>query len=120
MESKCESCNSKCCRYIVLDIETPEMLSDFENIKWYVSHENVQVFVDCEGFWNLKFITKCKHLTKFNRCNIYKTRPEVCREFSPKTCSENNENENILTFDEIGDVEIYIKDIFSKKRHLVK
>ncbi len=120
METKCKNCDSECCKYVVIDIDTPESLEDFENIRWYASHENVEVFVDFEGVWNVKFITKCEHLDKSNRCDIYQKRPEVCREFSYETCSINEENENLIVFKNLEDVEKYIQDVFNKGKHLVK
>ncbi len=119
MKIKCKNCDSKCCKYIILDIDTPIELNDFENVKWYVSHKNVEVFVDFEGVWNIKFITRCKYLNDLGKCDIYKKRPNVCREFSPESCSVNSENENLLTFKEIEDVEKYILEVFEKGKHLV-
>jgi uncharacterized protein len=120
MKKKCEDCNAECCKYIVLDIDPPEALGDFENIRWYASHKNVEVFVDFEGIWNVRFITKCDHLDDSNRCNIYNKRPAICREFSPKTCSKNDENEDLIVFKNLEDVDEYIKNVFKKGKHLVK
>ena len=120
MKSKCRDCDAKCCKYVVLDIDAPVELDDFENIKWYVAHENVEVFVDSEGVWNVKFITRCKYLNDLNRCDIYEKRPDVCREFSVKGCSGDLENDNVLVFRTIEEVENYIKNVFEKGKHLVE
>lgn len=120
MINPCENCAALCCKYIVLDIDTPEELKDFENIKWYVVHKNTEVFVDDEGVWNIRFLTKCDQLDKNNKCKIYQTRPEICKEFSSKTCPQNKEYEEILTFKKIEDVEDYIKNVFEKGKHLVE
>lgn len=40
----CQGC-SKCCEYVAMQIDTPETQDDFENIRWYLLHENVKVFV---------------------------------------------------------------------------
>ena len=40
----CKGC-TKCCEYIAMELDTPETLKDFENIKWYLLHNNVRVFI---------------------------------------------------------------------------
>ena len=40
----CNGC-TKCCEYIALEIDTPETQEDFENIRWYLLHENVKIFI---------------------------------------------------------------------------
>ena len=104
----------------MLDVDTPESIDDFENIKWYATHKNVEVFVDFEGVWNVRFITRCEHSDKSNKCNIYSKRPNVCREFSPETCSVNDENEDLIVLKNLKDVEEYIENVFKKGKHLVK
>ena len=44
----CEGCDAMCCKYIAMEIDCPEDAEDFEDIKWYVCHKNVNVFVDQE------------------------------------------------------------------------
>lgn len=113
----CKDCEAICCKYVVLDIDTPETLKDFENIKWYVLHKNVEVFVDYEGIWNIRFITNCESLNKKNKCSTYRKRPEICKEFSSKDCPQNKKYEEILTFKKLEDVEEYIENIFKKGKH---
>lgn len=43
----CEGC-SKCCEYIAVEIDKPETEEDFENIKWFLLHKNVKVFIQEE------------------------------------------------------------------------
>jgi len=119
MEEKCESCDAKCCKYVVLDIDTPETKEDFENVRWYVAHKDVEVYVDFEGVWNVRFITMCEHLNNSDRCDIYDNRPEVCREFSYETCSVNSENEDVVVLKDLEDVDEYIKNVFNKGKHLI-
>ena len=120
MEEKCENCDAKCCKYVTLDIDSPEALDDFENIKWYAAHENVEVYVDFEGVWNVRFITRCEKLDKNNKCVCYDKRPEVCKEFSVAECSMNDENGDLLVLKSLEDVEEYIKNVFLKGKHLVE
>ena len=113
----CKGCEAMCCRYITIELDIPETLDDFENIKWYVAHENVVVNIEEDGSWFVKFFTKCKHLTENNLCAIYKNRPRVCREHKVKSCERYNPENFLLTFKSIEDVEKYIENVFKKGRH---
>jgi len=81
----CEYCTAKCCKYFALPIDTPENWKDFEFIRWYMVHERASIFID-EGDWYLMVHTVCKHLQDDNRCGIYETRPDICREYSTDNC----------------------------------
>jgi Fe-S-cluster containining protein len=113
----CMDCNGKCCRYVITEIETPKDLGDFEDLKWYVAHKNVNVFVEKDKSWNLEFVTPCKHLDKNNRCKIYKKRPQTCKDHLGKDCELNNPPTELFRFKEIKDVEEYIEEIFKKGLH---
>lgn len=81
----CEHCTGACCRYIALPIETPEDRSDFDDIRWYLIHEEVSVFVE-DGEWFISFATKCRHLRDDHMCGIYSTRPQICRDYTTENC----------------------------------
>lgn len=84
-ENLCDHCTAKCCRYFALPIETPTELRDFEYIRWYLLHDRATVFTE-DGDWYLLVHTVCKHLGEDNRCGIYETRPQICREYSTVGC----------------------------------
>ena len=90
----CEYCSAKCCRYFALPIETPTTLSDYEYIRWYLLHDRAAVFKE-EDDWYLLVYTTCEHLLADNRCGIYDTRPQICREYSTDNC----EYEDDWTYD---------------------
>lgn len=90
----CEYCTAKCCRYFAVTIETPEDRTDFEYIRWFLLHDRATVFKEDED-WYLLVHTECRHLQSDNRCGIYETRPNVCREYSTKDC----EYEDDWTYD---------------------
>ena len=81
----CEHCPAKCCRYFALPIDAPTELTDFEYIRWFLLHEHATVFVE-EETWYLLVHTTCKHLQPDNRCGIYTTRPQICRDYSTDNC----------------------------------
>ena len=90
----CNHCPAKCCRYFALPIDTPTERKDFEFIRWYLLHEHATVFTENDD-WYLLVHTTCKHLQPDNRCGIYETRPQICRDYSTKNC----EYEDDWTYD---------------------
>ena len=81
----CEYCSAKCCRYFALPIETPESFEDLEYIRWYLLHGQASVFKE-DDTWYLLVHTTCKHLQSDNRCGIYETRPQICRDYTTDNC----------------------------------
>jgi Fe-S-cluster containining protein len=81
----CDSCAALCCRYFALPIDNPETRRDFDNIRWYLVHENVVVFVEKKQ-WYIGIMNRCKNLQPDNRCGIYETRPMICRSYSTDNC----------------------------------
>ncbi len=54
-------------------------------MRWYLLHDRATVFVE-DDTWYLLVHTQCKHLRSDNRCGIYETRPQVCRDYSTDGC----------------------------------
>lgn len=115
----CEGCNGKCCRYVAIEIDTPEDMDDLENIRWYVLHKNINVYVDADYQWHIEFLTPCEHLGDKNLCQIYEKRPEICREYDTEECLFHNDYEEKYTFRKLEDVDKYIKEVFEKGEHLI-
>jgi uncharacterized protein len=85
-ENKCGFCTaSTCCTYLTQDIDTPRSIDDFDTLLWQVSHHNTQVYKDDNG-WFLLVNNPCMHLLSDGRCNIYETRPQVCRDHTNDGC----------------------------------
>ena len=85
-ENKCSFCTgSLCCTYITQEIEKPRTKLDFSNLLWQVSHENVALYKDDDG-WSLLINGKCSHLQPNGQCGIYDTRPQACRDYSNDHC----------------------------------
>ena len=81
----CEHCAAACCRYLALPLDRPASRRDYDDIRWYLMHEAISVFVE-EGDWFVQIQTRCKNLEANNLCGIYDTRPEICREYEPGSC----------------------------------
>ena len=115
----CSKCDGKCCKYVALEIDTPEDLEDFENIKWYVVHKNVNIYVEEDGIWNLEFITPCEYLGENNLCKIYNRRPDICRDYNQEECTFHNDYNEKYSFKKIEDVEKYIEEVYKKGLHII-
>lgn len=81
----CEHCAAACCRYLALPIDKPRTDRDYDDLRWYVMHDGIAVFVE-DGDWYIQIRTTCRHLGADNRCMIYHTRPEICKEYEPGDC----------------------------------
>ena len=81
----CEHCVGYCCRHIALPIDVPTTRKDFDDIRWYLLHGGISVFVE-DGAWYLHVETTCRHLLPDNRCGIYETRPQICRAYDTDNC----------------------------------
>ncbi len=81
----CEHCTAKCCHYFALPLDEPHTRRDLDFIRWYLLHDRASVFVD-DDTWYLLVHTTCKHLQSDNRCGIYETRPQICREYTTDAC----------------------------------
>ena len=68
-----------------LPIDEPESHEDFQFIRWYLLHEAATVFTE-DDTWYLLVHTVCKHLGEDNRCGIYETRPQICRDYTTDDC----------------------------------
>jgi Fe-S-cluster containining protein len=81
----CEHCTAACCRYIALPLDTPETHAEFEDLRWFLLHEQVSIFVE-DGDWYIAMQTPCRHLQPDHRCGIYDTRPKICRAYTTENC----------------------------------
>ncbi len=83
-ENSCDGCD-KCCKYIALEIDEPETKKEFDQIRWFLIHKDVWIFIDHDDSWNIQFNTPCENL-KEGLCTVYETRPQICREYSSENC----------------------------------
>ncbi len=81
----CEKCSALCCRYFALPIENPKTARQYDDIRWYLLHENVIVYIEKKQ-WYIGILNKCKALQEDNRCGVYETRPRICRNYSFDNC----------------------------------
>jgi Fe-S-cluster containining protein len=84
-QTLCDHCSAKCCKYFAWPIDKPTTRADFDYMRWAMLHGPTTFFVE-EGDWYLLVHAACRHLQSDNRCGIYHTRPEICREYSTDHC----------------------------------
>jgi Fe-S-cluster containining protein len=112
----CDQCAGLCCRYFVLEIDKPETRRQFDDVRWYLVHENTFVFVE-KRKWYLGVYARCKHLQSDNRCGIYDKRPKICREYSTENCDyHGGEYDWEVLFTSAEQLERYAQEWLAKER----
>ncbi len=116
MTTACQKCQGKCCRYFALPIEDPEDWDDYDDIRWYLCHENVTVFVE-DGEWYLNVKNKCRYLSEKDfRCGNYELRPHICRKYDTEACDLTGDGYDYeLHFEDDKQMEAYMKIKFGPK-----
>jgi uncharacterized protein len=106
----CKECKGDCCKYIAIEIDEPDTIEDFDEIRWFLAHKNVRVYKDNEGDWLVEFITPCKYLCEdTNSCKIYDKRPAICVDHGVDECSKNGDGEvEDILFETVEQVEEYM------------
>lgn len=116
IDKKCGKCKkSICCNSINQKIPTPKSKEDFDHLLWQVSHENINIFKDADG-WFLHIYTPCTHLLPGGACGIYEKRPWVCREYTNDWCEydESIPEASEYFFSSYEELEKYCRKRFKK------
>lgn len=78
---KCADCDAYCCRHVALTIDKPTSKKDYDQIRWYLLHENVWVSIDLDNDWVLEFRTPCRKIAADYKCADYENRPKICKDY---------------------------------------
>ena len=113
-QSLCDHCTAKCCKYFAWPIEKPTRRADFDYMRWAMLHDRTTFFVE-DGSWYVLVHTTCKHLLPDNRCGIYHTRPEICREYSTDNCEFDEHYVCERYFETPEQVDEYMDALFPKR-----
>jgi len=81
----CHKCGAKCCTYFCFQIDKPEDVDEFEDIRWYLCHNGVSVHID-EGEWFISIMNRCNMLEENGQCRDYANRPLICRKYDLQNC----------------------------------
>ena len=115
-ENKCSFCtNSQCCTYITEQLETPRSKYDFEHLLWQISHRDINIYKDEDG-WYLLINNPCTHLQQGGRCGIYEVRPQICRDHDNDWCEfdEPAEKNFELYFNNYDELRAYCRKRFKR------
>jgi len=114
--SACTRCTGLCCRYFALPLDNPDDWKDYDDIRWYLSHEHTSVFVE-DGQWYLNVNNKCRYLAEDNyRCQNYQMRPKICRSYATHSCDSRSDNYDYeLHFTSDKQMEEYMRIKFGDK-----
>jgi len=118
---ECKKCDSRCCRYFALEIDEPGDEEDLDDIRWFLCHQGVSVFVE-EGKWYLELQNICKYLLPRGRCAIYEKRPKICAQYGVNSEGEIDCHISGAPFDyefefkSLEEFEDYIEKVWRKSR----
>jgi Fe-S-cluster containining protein len=113
-EVLCQFCTAKCCRYYSLPLEQPKTRKDFDYIRWFLMHGRSAVYIE-DGTWYLLVYSDCQHLLPDNRCGIYETRPQICREYTTDNCEYDDDWTYERFFETAEQVEEYVDALLPDK-----
>jgi Fe-S-cluster containining protein len=118
-KGQCDKCTGLCCRYFALPIETPKTKEDYDDIRWYLCHKDITVFVE-DGDWYINIKNRCRHLSlKDYHCKIYDKRPRICRQYRHSNCDYvEGEYDYELYFTNDKQMQEYIKKKFGNAQHV--
>ncbi len=113
----CGQCVALCCRYYAMEIDKPTTRREFEDVRWFLLHEDTVIFVE-DGAWYVQVNRKCRHLLPDNRCGIYDNRPPICREYKTEGCDwhADEEYEYEHVFSDGEQLQRFMNEYLAKKR----
>jgi Fe-S-cluster containining protein len=116
MSDRCVQCGAKCCTYFCFEIDEPDDMSEFEDVRWYLCHEGVSVHIDDEGDWYIHIASRCTKLDRDNRCTVYDDRPLICRRYDPSNCDfSDHQYDHKHEFNTPEELEAYARRTLGKK-----
>lgn len=114
-EVLCSYCTAMCCRYFSVPIDTPTTRNDFDNLRWFMLHGHVTVYVEDET-WYLCVYGDCKHLLPDHRCGIYTERPQICRDYSTDACEYDDDGLHDRLFETPEQIWEYAEAVLPPRR----
>jgi|GEM_PF-1780614 len=80
-----EHCGARCCRYITVGVPAPRSVDDWDELRWWLAHEEVMITHDPDG-WMLHVRTRCQNLKADNACAVYPDHMLCCQAYDPNDC----------------------------------
>ena len=111
MNGQCGKCDAECCRYFCFEIDEPDCYEEYDDIRWFLCHEDVTVHID-DGDWYISIANCCKMLDRAGRCVIYDDRPVICRKYDLDNCDYSRGDYGYdALFETPEDVETYARKV---------
>lgn len=105
----CGDCDA-CCKYVSVEIDKPVTKTEVEDVKFYLYHKGVSVYIDEENDWYILFESKCDKLNSNGACTIYEDRPPICRNYERDSCHEDDVHESHkVLFRDVNDLMRYLR-----------
>lgn len=95
-------------------MEKPTTRKDFDYIRWFLLHGRSAVYVE-DNTWYLLVYSDCQHLQPDNRCGIYETRPQICREYTTEKCEYDDDWTYERFFETPEQVQEYVDAVMPDK-----
>jgi Fe-S-cluster containining protein len=108
------TCRAACCQYIALPLDTPRSARDFDDIRWYLMHEETHVYKNEDG-WFLLSMRRCRHLQLNGLCGIYDRRPAICEEYDARECEFTAPVAYDLYFKDDAELDVFLAERKAKR-----
>lgn len=76
-----------CCTYVSLEIDAPKTETDYDVIRWYLAHKNINIYIDDDDLWYFLVDAVCENLGPAG-CAIYEDRFQICRNYKASECEK--------------------------------
>lgn len=103
----CLRCHG-CCMYVTAPLQPPRAKHQKDMFRWYLLHQNVEIYIDLDRHWQILFKTPCNHLLTDGVCSTYETRPDICREYQADACSRTGKD-HLEIFRSPAELDAYFK-----------
>ena len=108
-KNPCNGCDL-CCRHIAVEIDVPETEKEYDQIRWFLLHKDVWVFIDNDDSWNLQVNNKCEKLID-GICDYYEKRPAICRDYSTGSCEKNGDGDSFkLMWKSVDEFNVWVDE----------
>ncbi len=112
----CSKCSAICCQYVAIGIDKPTTKGEFDDIRWYVAHRDIWIFVD-DGEWYVCIERPCKFLSKTKQCTMYESRPRICRQYKTTNCERHGTGKPYeFKFSTPAEVQTYAEEYLRTQR----
>ena len=113
---RCQKCQARCCRYVMIPFDTPRKKSDFDELRWLAAHRNVGICRSGHD-WYIRFDSRCRFLNRHYLCSHYEGRFDICRNYDPEVCEGTDLPHEIdHEYNTLEEFDRYLKQRFSRSK----